>query len=384
MSIKSLLSRLCSHLPRILEMKASRNLHFLRSGYISSGRGTVGPSRPLIQAMEADNRSMSAVHNIRSALVHGYVGDRTPLAGEYHSHDFPWESCIPEGKAAIECQVKEHRDCIACMKDDRTSSSGARNHVIADQGEWEAFHQRHSAARFFKEKRYIPLEFPVLVERKPLHVAEIGCGCGSALLPVLKANKESRATACDLSPAAIELFKVAAEKEGISSERINAFAYDASSESRIAEDDTLSVPQAMQRMKVDVSGPLAGLEADALLMIFTLSAVLPKDMPTMLRNAASALRVGGLLLFRDYGLYDMAQQRFKGSQLIDPDALVYRRQDGTLAHFFALEEIEALAEEASFDVVECDYTTTLLRNRKDTSTMKRVFVHAVLRKRDRR
>ena len=178
----------------------------------------MGPSRPLIQAMEADNRSMSAVHNIRSALVHGYVGDRTPLAGEYHSHDFPWESCIPEGKAAIECQVKEHRDCIACMKDDRTSSSGARNHVIADQGEWEAFHQRHSAARFFKEKRYIPLEFPVLVERKPLHVAEIGCGCGSALLPVLKANKESRATACDLSPAAIELFKVAAEKEGISSE----------------------------------------------------------------------------------------------------------------------------------------------------------------------
>ena len=58
---------------------------------------------------------------------------------------------------------------------------------------WEAFHARDNAtARFYKERRYLLLEFPVLaVQEPPQHIVELGCGCGSALLPVLKVRTHS-------------------------------------------------------------------------------------------------------------------------------------------------------------------------------------------------
>jgi tRNA G46 methylase TrmB len=53
-------------------------------------------------------------------------------------------------------------------------------------------------------RRYLVLEFPALARRAPpLLVAELGCGCGASLLPVLKANPAARALATDLSPAAV-------------------------------------------------------------------------------------------------------------------------------------------------------------------------------------
>ena len=37
--------------------------------------------------------------------------------------------------------------------------------------------------------RYLLLEFPVLtVQDPPQRIAELGCGCGSALLPILKVH----------------------------------------------------------------------------------------------------------------------------------------------------------------------------------------------------
>ena len=63
---------------------------------------------------------------------------------------------------------------------------------------WEAFHARDNAtARFYKERRYLLLEFPVLaVQEPPQHIVELGCGCGSALLPVLKVRTHSRSLLC--------------------------------------------------------------------------------------------------------------------------------------------------------------------------------------------
>jgi methyltransferase-like protein 6 len=132
------------------------------------------------------------------------------------------------------------------------------------------------------------------------------------------------------------------------------------------------------------SGPLAGLDADCVLMIFTLSALWPKDMLCMLRHAYHALRPDGLLLFRDYGLYDMAQLRFSGSQLLDPgEFLLYQRLDGTLSSFFSIERMEKLAHDAGFQVVECEYVTTFVKNRRKKTQMKRIFVHGVFKKREK-
>lgn len=79
-------------------------------------------------------------------------------------------------------------------------------------------------AKFTFGHRYLLLEFPSLAESgQPQHVVEIGCGCGSSLLPVLKANAAARVTATDISPTAVKLFCEAAERAGIAPERYTVF-----------------------------------------------------------------------------------------------------------------------------------------------------------------
>lgn len=296
-----------------------------------------------------------AASHVKCQRLRAFVGESTAGAGEYHECDFPWETCIPDGLAAIERQRLE----LEALR-----AAGAALHRESDGASWEAFHQLHSGAKFFKEKRYLPLAFPVLRDdRGPggsLHVAEIGCGCGSAILPVLKANPAVKATVCDVSATAVDLLKQAAQRAGIEASRVNAFAFDAS--------------QAQE------GGPLSGLNADCVLMIFTLSALSPADMPAMLNHARCALRPGGLLLFRDYGRWDMAQLRFSGAHLVDPDSLVYRRTDGTLSSFFDPEELKALVQRCEFEVEDCRYVTTLVRNKKKDLGLKRVFVHGAFRR----
>lgn len=75
--------------------------------------------------------------------------------------------------------------------------------------------------------RYLLLEFPCLtMSQPPQHFLEIGCGCGSSLLPVLKANPTCSVTGSDLSPTAVHLFKQAAATAGIAADRVTAYAAD--------------------------------------------------------------------------------------------------------------------------------------------------------------
>jgi methyltransferase-like protein 6 len=66
---------------------------------------------------------------------------------------------------------------------------------------------------------------------------------------------------------------------------------------------------------------------DIVTMIFVLSAINPDKFSNCVSNLYTALKLGGSVLFRDYGLHYMAQLPFKPGHLISEN--FYVRQDGT-------------------------------------------------------
>ncbi|PNW71911.1 hypothetical protein CHLRE_16g668100v5 [Chlamydomonas reinhardtii] len=223
---------------------------------------------------------------------------------------------------------------------------------------WEEFYKAHPSARFFKERRYLLLEFPFLTHPDCRHVVEIGAGCGSSILPVLKANPGSRTTCTDISTTCLEQLLAAAHAEGVDRSRVAVFPADATD------------PAAAHLFN--------GLAADALLIMFTLSAVPPQQQLVMLQHAWRSLAPGGRLLIRDHGLYDMVQLRIPPEQWVGPN--LYKRGDGTMAYFFSLEDMAARATQAGFDITELKYVTVVNRNRKSGLELRRVFIHCVFTK----
>jgi len=65
-----------------------------------------------------------------------------------------------------------------------------------DDNEWEVFFRAHPTAKFFRERRYLGLSFPCLAalaadgDSRLEHIVELGAGCGSSILPLLKIHPQ--------------------------------------------------------------------------------------------------------------------------------------------------------------------------------------------------
>ena len=116
------------------------------------------------------------------------------------------------------------------------------------------------------------------------------------------------------------------------------------------------------------------------LLVFVLSAIDPSNMLIVLKKIVNGLKPGGMLLFRDYGLYDMTQMRFVKKKNRKIDDSFYVRADGTRTYFFSKEIFYNLAIEAGFEIEKLKYDIRELKNRKRKLTMYRVWLTAKLRK----
>ncbi|KAI1072782.1 hypothetical protein LB507_003334 [Fusarium sp. FIESC RH6] len=190
-----------------------------------------------------------------------------------------------------------------------------------DPARWWNLFYKNNAANFFKNRKWLQQEFPVLAEvtkedAGPKLVLEIGAGAGNTAFPVLAENKnpQLKIHACDYSKTAVEVIR---KNEAYNTDFIQADVWDVASD---------SLPPGLEEGSVDVA-----------VLIFIFSALSPDQWAKAVENVHRVLKPGGLVCFRDYGRGDLAQVRFRKGRYLDEN--FYIRGDGTRVYFFDRDEL---------------------------------------------
>ncbi|XP_069761181.1 tRNA N(3)-methylcytidine methyltransferase METTL2 isoform X1 [Narcine bancroftii] len=189
------------------------------------------------------------------------------------------------------------------------------------------------------------------------HILEVGCGVGNTVFPILQTNNDPGlfVYCCDFSSTAVELVKL---NSGYDSSRCLAFVHD------------LCDTQA--------SYPMPDQSLDIIILIFVLSAIHPDKMQAVIKRLTQLLKPGGMILFRDYGRYDMAQLRFKKGRCLSKN--FYVRGDGTRVYFFTPGELDELFTSAGLEKVQNLVDRRLQVNRGKQLTMFRVWIQCKYRR----
>lgn len=270
-----------------------------------------------------------------------------------------------------------------------------RNKLSIDHKKnWDRFYKRNGN-RFFKSRYWARKEFQELFQPASGDyrcLLEVGCGCGDFILPFLskdgpndQSSDESHDTArptgakqtpqafdstrltisedfailcCDISETAIELLKSQPAYRA-STRKLDAFVADVSSTDGLHE----------------VKKRLDGRLVDVVTLIYVLSAMDLDAMKRTVDNINQILKPGGLVLFRDYAIYDQAMLRFKPESKIADQ--FYSRQDGTRAYFFTKDSLVDLFGDR-FLCQSIDYIKRVTLNRASQANYCRVFLQSKL------
>ncbi|TYZ57359.1 hypothetical protein PybrP1_012959 [[Pythium] brassicae (nom. inval.)] len=274
---------------------------------------------------------------------------------QLHSHDFEWEDLARVCREQVGERERERDEAEADDDADQQQQQQQQQQLAqVAKDKWEVFHQLNNG-KAYKSRNYLVKEFPELLtmEKDEIQLLELGCGYGSAVFPILDECPNVRAQVCDFSAHAIRVLQ---QNPRFDPRRCRAFVCD------VARDE--------------LSGVAPG-SVDIALLVFVLSALPPASVAPTLRKVFTALRPGGLVCFRDYGLYDLAMRR--NAKRLSPS--LYYRSDGTLAYFFSKADLAAYFErQCGFRALESEYCTVRLTNRKKGVSMDRVWLHAKFQK----
>ncbi|KAF7723343.1 hypothetical protein EC973_002091 [Apophysomyces ossiformis] len=231
---------------------------------------------------------------------------------------------------------------------------------------WNKFYEKNEN-RFFKDRNWLRIEFPELFHTTDENagkktVFEVGCGAGNTMFPLLQQSKNSElfVYAADFSSTAVEVVR---SNPNYDTSRSLAFVWD------LASPD---IPEHIEPGSLDI-----------IVLIFVLSALTPEQWNQAVVNMHKMLKPGGIILFRDYGRYDLAQLRFKEKRLLKEN--FYIRGDGTRVYFFTPEEIATIfsfSDETGprFAIEQNAVDRRLIVNRSRKLKMYRVWLQGKFRK----
>ncbi|XP_055381883.1 tRNA N(3)-methylcytidine methyltransferase METTL6 [Condylostylus longicornis] len=214
---------------------------------------------------------------------------------------------------------------------------------------WDLFYKRNDT-KFFKNRHWITREFSELIHsHKKLIILEAGCGVGNLMYPLVEENFDHFYYACDFSKRAIDHVLNNPLFDPL---RINAFQCDIT---------TSEIFNTIEKESLDI-----------VILVFVLSSIHPENFKKVISIFQSLLKPGGLLFFRDYGLYDMTQLRFKPGHKIAEN--FYARQDGTRSYYFSEDEVSQLFQKHGFQVMDRRYVHRRTINIKEGIDVPRIFI----------
>ncbi|KAK7863916.1 hypothetical protein R5R35_014482 [Gryllus longicercus] len=298
-----------------------------------------------------------------------------------------WDNVAWDAEQEEQAKQKVHENSST-----QASSEEKEDYEVNAAKYWDAFYDIHQN-RFFKDRHWLFTEFPELApnvqnpehpisvhysaetqnvktdcgiiqnecnttsESQGCRIFEVGCGVGNTVFPILQYNNNPNVFVycCDLSTKAIDIVK---NSEDYDPKRCHAFVYD------IADAND---PPPFEENSIDIA-----------ILIFVLSAIEPSKMKEVMQWLYRYLRPGGLIVFRDYGRYDMAQLRFKKGRCLSEN--FYVRGDGTRVYFFTQDELRSLCTEVGFVEEQNIVDRRLQVNRGKLLKMYRVWIQAKYRK----
>ncbi|GAB0098775.1 Methyltransferase-like protein [Sergentomyia squamirostris] len=220
---------------------------------------------------------------------------------------------------------------------------------------WDLFYKRNKT-NFFRDRNWTTREFTdLMLLDKTKTLLEVGCGVGNFIFPLMETCEAQYFYACDFSPEAVKLLKMnPLYNENV----IKAFTCDITTD--------------------EIQNTIQDNSIDIVTVIFVLSAIHPDKFRKVMENLWRVLKPNGVVLFRDYGVNDMTQWRFRDVSRISEN--FYARQDGTRTYFFSDDETKRMFEEVGFRTRENGYVHRQTVNFKENVDVKRTFVQGIYEK----
>lgn len=288
------------------------------------------------------------------------------LVDESEKNDFnAWDCEEISGEVLLRAKNKLDEDKKQISKNKNLKES------VESQKSWEMFYSVHSS--FFKNRKWIVQEFDGILNGKKIF--EMGCGVGNSLHWFSVLNEEfEKNENFDLK----EFERKNEMSIGLNIDTRDILPYELS-----GCDFSINAVEMCDEKYTGVffvhdlmsDEPING-EYDTILLIFTLSAIDPVYHTHVMNKAYNCLKKGGKLYFKDFGVLDMVQLRYKPQSILDEN--FYQRSDGTLTYFFSLDYFKSIVKQ--FTLINLQLDKRLLINRKRNLDMYRVFVQAIIQK----